>query len=280
MADALIRKSTEVSVLVPAVWSQNYYDKLLVDLPFNSLISRDYEGEISAVGDRVKISTVPEFADAVAIGEADRTDAEAVTATQQELLINKLIVKDFMVTSMALLQSIPFMEKLKELAIYSINKKIQAEIISATVPSAAAPDHAIAYTSAGVLALVDLLAAKELLDAQNVPMADRHLVLGSGPLNDIFAITGFTSSDFVASGSPLQSGQLPAQLLGFMPHFTNAVGSTSYLFHNSYMTIAAQKGLSVVETDQAVNGLRATRVNVDTLVGIKQLDNKRVVTIS
>lgn len=280
MADQIMTKETELSVLVPAVWSQKYYDVLLAELAFNSLISRDYEGDIQALGDRVKISTIPEFSDAEIVAEADRADASAVTATQQELLINKMVAKDFMVTSRALLQSIPFMEKLKELAIYSINKKIQAEILSATVPNAAAPDHSVAYASGTTLALADILAAKELLDNANVPMSDRHMVVGAAQLNDIFSITGFTSSDFVASGAPLQSGQLPAQMVGFMPHFTTAVGNTSYFFHSSYMAIAAQKGLTVGEYAQDVNGLRATRVNCDTLLGIKQLDGLRVVSIA
>lgn len=280
MADSIMTKATELSVLVPQVWSQKYYDTLLLELAFGAIISKDYEGEIQALGDRVKISTVPEFSDAEVVGEADRADAGAVTATQQELLINSMIVKDFMVTSRALMQSIPFMEKLKELAVFSINKKIQSLIIALIVPNAAAPDHSIAYDSGTTLSLADLLEAKELLDAQNVPMSDRHLVVGSAQLNDIFNITGFTSSDFVASGAPLSSGQLPAQLLGFMPHFTTAVGNVSYLFHSSFMTMASQKGLSVNEYEQGVNGLRATRVNCDTLIGIKQLDGLRVVSIS
>ena len=278
--DQIMTKETEVSVLVPAVWSSRYYDVLLAELPFNSLISKDYEGEIQALGDRVKISTVPEFGDAEIIGEADKADASAVTVTQQELLINKHIVKDFMVTQRALLQSIPFVEKLKEMAVYAINKKIQSEIISLIVPNAAAPDHSIAYDSGTTLALADLLEGKELLDNQNVPMSDRHMVVGAAQLNDIFNITGFTSSDFVASGAPLQSGQLPAQLLGFMPHFTTVVSNTTYLFHGSFMTMAAQKGMSVAEYAQDSTGLRATRVNCDTLIGIKQLDGLRVVTIS
>lgn len=280
MADQIMTTGSEVSVLVPQQWSQRYYDVLLAELPFNALISKDWEGEISNLGDTVKISTIPEFDDAIELGEADKSDASAVTATQQSLVINKRIVKDFIVSNKASLQSIPFVEKLREMAIYSINKKIQALIISLTVPNASAPDHSIAYGSGTTLALSDMLAAKELLDAQNVPMSDRHMVVGSAQLNDIFNITGFTSSDFVASGAPLASGQLPAQILGFMPHFTTVVGNTSYWFHMSYMTMAAQQGLQVKEYDLGVDGVRASRVNVDTLVGFKQLDGLRVVTIS
>ena len=280
MADAVMRTSSEVSVLVPQIWSRRYYDVLLATLPFNSVVSKDYEGEIQALGDRVKISTFPEFADAEEVAEDAKVDADSITVTQQELVINKRIAKDFILTSKAMLQSLPAMEKLQELAIYSIQKKIQKLIIALIVPNAAAPDHSIAYTSGTTLALADMLAAKELLDAQDVPMSDRHMVVGSAQLNDIFNITGFTSSDFLVSGAPLQTGQLPAALLGFAPHFTTEVGNTSYYFHSSFFTMAAQQGLNVQQYDLGVEGKRAMRVNVDTLVGMKMLDGLRVVTIS
>lgn len=279
MANEYMKTSAEVSAIVPEQWSSKYYDVLLAELPFNSLISKDYEGDIANIGDTVNIATIPEFDDASELPEADAADADSVTVGSQALVINKRIVKDFIVTNKALLQSIPFVEKLKELAVYSIQKKIQSLIISLTVPSAA-PDHTITATTPGLFALADILAVKELLDNQNVPMSDRHLVLGSGPLNDIFNITGFTSSDFVASGSPLQSGQLPAQLVGFMPHFTTVVGSTVYAFHASYFTMASQQGMAVAEYDLGVEGRRAKRVNCDTLIGMKQLSDIRVATVT
>lgn len=279
MANEYMKTDAEVSAIVPEQWSAKYYDVLLAELPFNSLISKDYENDIANLGDTVNISTIPEFDEATELPEADAADADSVTVGSQQLIINKRIVKDFIVTNKALLQSIPFVEKLKELAIYSIQKKIQSLIISLTVPSAS-PDHTITAATPGIFALADILAIKELLDNQNVPMSDRHLVMGSGPLNDVFNITGFTSSDFVASGSPLASGQLPAQLVGFMPHFTTVAGATVYGFHSSYFTMASQQGMAVAEYDLGVEGRRAKRVNCDTLLGMKQLDGKRVVTLT
>lgn len=279
MADQIMTTATETSAIVPKVWSARYYDVLLAELPFNSIISRDYEGEISALGDTVYINSIPEFSEADELAEADRADAEAVTITQQALVINKRLVKDFIVTKKALLQSLPFVDKLREMAVFAINKKIQSVIISLTIPNASAPDHSIAFDSGTTLALADLLEAKELLDEAKVPMSDRHLVMGSAQLNDVFNITGFTSSDFVAGVNPLQTGDLPSRLLGFMPHFTTVVGNVVYAFHNSYFTMAAQQGLNVAEYDLGVDGKRASRVNTDTLVGFKQLDGLRVVTI-
>lgn len=271
---------SNLSAIIPEVWSQRYYDVLLADLPFNSIISTDYEGEIQDLGDRVNIPTFPEFDEGEELEEDARSDAKAVTVTSQQLVINKRVVKDFIVTKKAILQSQPHMDKLRELAVYAILKKIQSTIIATIVPNAATPDHTIAYDSGTTLGLADILEMKELLDDQDVPATERHSVLGSAQTNDIFNITGFTSRDFLLAGSPLQSGLIPAQLLGFMPHFTTVVGaSTSYWFHRSFMTMASQQGMDVREYDLGVDGKRATRVNLDTLYGLKQLDGLRVGTI-
>ncbi len=119
-----------------------------------------------------------------------------------------------------------------------------------------------------------------MLDTQDVPMADRHMVLGAAQTNDVFNITGFTSSDFILAGSPLSTGEIGQALLGFMPHMTTEVGNVTHMFHRSFYTMAAQQGIDVAIYDLGLEGKRAARVNVDTLVGFKQLDNKRVVTIS
>jgi hypothetical protein len=280
MADQIHSTASELSVIVPEQWSARYYDVLLASLPFNSIISRDWEGEISNLGDRVKISTFPEFSAATELAEGAKGDADAVTVTQQSLIINNRTYKDFIVTNKAQLQSLPAMDKLRELAIYAIQKRIQAVIIAAISPSASSPDHQIAYDSGSTLGLADILEAKELLDAQDVPMSDRHVVLGAAQTNDIFNITGFTSSDFVLDGSPLTSGEVGRALLGFQPHMTTEVGAVAYFFHRSFMTMAAQQGVAVSIYDLGVEGKRAARVNVDTLWGLKQLDNKRVVSIS
>jgi hypothetical protein len=280
MADQIERASTELSVLVPELWSSKYYDVLLANLPMADTISKDYQGEIQNLGDTVNVSQFPEFGDAVELAEDQKNDASAITVAQIQLIINKRIAQDFIITNLAMMQALPAMEKLQELAIYSILKKIQSLIVSLIVPSASAPDHVLAYTSGTTLALSDILAAKELLDAEDVPMSNRHMCVGAAQLNDMFNITGFTSTDFGVSNAPLLNGGLPAQILGFIPHFSSLFGNTSYFYHSSFFQMATQQGMNVSVFDLGVDGKRAQRVNCDTLVGLKQFDNKRVVTIS
>jgi hypothetical protein len=243
-------------------------------------ISKDYAGEIQNLGDTVNVSQFPEFGDAVELAEDQKNDASAITVAQIQLIINKRIAQDFIITNLAMMQALPAMEKLQELAIYSILKKIQALILGLIVPSASAPDHTLAYTSGTTLALLDILAAKELLDAQDVPMSNRHMCVGAAQLNDMFNISGFTSTDFGVSNAPLLNGGLPSQILGFIPHFSSLFGNTSYFYHSSFFQMATQQGMNVSVFDLGVDGKRAQRVNCDTLIGLKQFDNKRVVTIS
>lgn len=279
MADALHRVSSELSVLTPELWSSNYYDALLANLPMADTLSRDYQGEIQSLGDTVNVSQFPEFGDAVELAEDQRNDAASITVSQIQLVINKRVAQDFIITNTAMLQSLPAVNKLQELAIYSIMKKIQALIIALIVPSASNPDHAIAFDSGTTLVLADLLEAKELLDAADVPMSNRHLCFGAAQMNDLLAISSFTSSDFVASNAPLINGNLPSQIVGFMPHFSSLFANTVYLYHSSFFQIAAQQAMNVTQYDLGVDGKRAQRINCDTLLGMKQFDNQRVVTI-
>lgn len=280
MANQVMDTAGNLTVIVPQIWSANWYQSLLADLPFNSVVSRDWEGEIQNLGDTVKISQFPEFSDATELAESAANDADAITVTQQSLTINKRIVKDFIVTDKASLQSLPAMDQLQDLAIFAILKKVQSIIIAASLPSTTSPDHTIGYTSGVVLDLAKMVAAKKLLDAQDVPAENRHMVLGTNQMNDLLSIANFSSSDYVSGANVVSSGAISSPLLGFTPHMTTEVGDVCYFFHRSYFTMAAQKNIDVKVFDLGVQGVRAARVNIDILAGFKLLDNKRIVSIS
>lgn len=280
MPDQIMTGGTELDVIVPEVWSAQFYPTLLEALPFNGSIARDYEPEIKALGDTVNITTFPQFDAADDIQEDQKADASAITATRTQLVVNHQLVRDFIVTDRAQVQSLEHANALRDLAFHAIMKKMQLLIIAAVVPSSSSPDHSIAYTSGSTLALADILAVKELLDAADVPDdGSRTAVLGAAQWNDIFNITGFTSNDFIPSGSPLSSGSLN-RLLGFIPKMTSEVGNTSYWFHPMFMEMAVQKSLDVKVYDQGVEGKRSHRVNSTLLFGKVQVSNLRVATLS
>lgn len=280
MADSLHRAATELATVIPEVWSKKWYPTLLAELPFNDLIDKSYEGEIAALGDTVNINNWPEFDQGTELAEDAVADAEAVTPTQQQLVINKQVVKDFIITDVGMVQSLEAQTVLRDLANYSIMKKMQSDIITATVPSSSSPDHQIAYDSGTTLALADILEGKELLDGANVPKPMRKMVVDAPQENDLFNITGFVSRDFIPAGSPVQSGEFSTPLLGFETKTTTEASNVTYLLHPSYLTMAVQKALEVKVYDLGGQGKRAMRINTTILYGVKQLGNTRVVEIS
>lgn len=280
MSDQIMTAAVQMDGIIPEVWAAAFYPTLLEALPFNDVVSRDYEGEIAALGDTVNINTFPQFGVAEDFAEDQKVDAEAITVSKQQLVINHQLGKDFIITEKALKQSIDAQNVLRDLAFHSLMKKLQLILVADTVPSPSAPDHTIAYTSGTTLALADILNAKELLDTANVPDVGRVMIVGPAQWNDIFNIAGFTSRDFIPAGSPLTSGSLPTPILGFQPKMTTEVGNVAYLFHPMYMSLAVQQSPQVKVYDLGVQGVRAQRVNVDVLLGDKQLSNVRVVTIS
>ena len=279
MADA-ITTTTTASAIIPEQWSAKFFEVLLSRLPFIDSVDREYENEISDLGDIVNISSIGEFSEADLVDEDAVTDAEAANISGQQLVVNKRATKDFVVTKRAQLQSLEFMNKARDMAVYSLQKKMQSQIIAAIVPSASAPDHTISYDSGTTLGLADMLEGKELLDTQDVPAENRKQISGPAQWNDLFNVSGFTSKDFVPAGSPLSSGMFQTQLAGFDVDWTSVLTGTTYQFHPSFLNMAVQDQISIKEYDLGVQGKRMTRVNCDVLFGIKLTDDERVVSIS
>lgn len=277
--DQVMKASVEMDALIPELWSAAFYPTLKEKLPFIASVSSDYEGEISALGDTVNIMSFPQFAAAQEISEDEAVSADAITVAKTQLIINKQIAKDFIITKKALKQSMEAQMALRDLALHSIMKKMQSVIIAEIVPSSSAPDHSIAFDSGTTLALADILEAKELLDDADVEELGRVMCLGAANYNDLFNISGFVSKDFNAGSSPLQSGAVSMPVLGFDVRWSSEVGNVAYLFHPLFLQMAVQQAPQVEVVSLGADGKRATRVNMDVLMGVKQLSNLRVVTI-
>lgn len=280
MADEVIRAGTEFTTIVPEIWSAKFYPTLMEMLPYNDVVARDYEGEISQLGDTVNINTFPQFDTADEILENEKADADSVTPTNTQLVINKQLVKDYILTKKAMKQSIEAQARLRDLAMHAIMKRMQQIIIDTVAPSASAPDHTITYTSGTTLALADILAAKQLLDDSDVEEPGRCIISAAAQMNDLFSITGFTSRDFIPTGSPLTEGAINTPVLGFNFKWTSVLSDTVHFFQPIFMQLAVQQNPEVNVYDLGGEGKRAGRVNLDVLFGVKQLSNLRVVTMS
>lgn len=283
MTDQIMKASSELSAIVPELWSANFYPTLKEKLVWRECVGDMYGSEISGLGDTVNISTFPQFSDATVMLEDQKVDADSVTVTNTQLIINKQVAKDYIITKKAMKQSLEAQNALRDLALFSIMKKMDSIIVAEISPSASAPDHVIAYDSGTTLALADILEAKELLDLQDVEDDGmRKMVVGAAQANDVFNITGFVSRDFLPAGSPapLASGGVNSPLVGFNFEWTTEVGNTSYFFHPMFLQLAVQQEPEVEVHKLGQDGSRGERVNMDVLFGVKQVSNLRVVSVS
>ena len=281
MTDQLMG-TTELGAVVPELWANRTYEVLKTKLCFSDSISREYEGDISDLGDILHVSSVPEFAEADELAEGASADAIAVTITDTTLTINKRIVRDFILTKRAMKQSISKMDALGEMQAFSIRKKLENLTLAAIAPSTSAPDHDISFDSGTQLQLADLLEVQELLNTANVDEQGRQFKTGSAQFSDLFNITAYTSSDFRPSsaGSPMSSGQFAFPIAGFQLDWSSNIGNVGYGYHPSFMQIAAQEDMQVRVYDRGVTGERSERINCDMLCGYAQFDSSRVVKLS
>lgn len=277
MADQVLTVGGSNSAIVPEVWSSMFQTEFNDSIVFPSIVRRDYEGEIANQGDTVHIPSIADV-EASELLDGGRNDAITITATVDDLVVDLIAAVDYKVSTLADLQSIPFVNELRARGSSAILRKIQDKMISRVAPSTSAPDHVIAYDSSTTLADADLLEAFDLEATANWARSnDKYLVTGELQYNDLTSISKFY--DKTLSGvAGVEQGKMLAPIYGHNVSSSTACGTTTYMFEGSFMQ-AAIGGLNVKVTDLAVLGERGYRLNMDVIYGIKQVHNDRVITI-
>lgn len=277
MSDEQMKSTVELDAINPELWSSLWYPTLLENLVWVDSIAMDYQGEMNQRGDTVHITTFPQFGDAVDLAEGARVDAQALTPTSQNLVVNHEIAQDFIVTQKAVIQTLEAQDKLREHAMFSVLKKIDQIVYNDIAPSAATPDHITSYASGTTLALADLMDAQEALNTALVPdNGQRVAVIGVAQNTDLFNIAGFVSRDFVPNANALSSGAITTPVMGFKVKFTTMVGNVSTFFDPIFMQMAVQRTAVPEVFNLGVLGQRAFRTNLTVLFGNKQCSNVRV----
>ena len=277
MADEQMKSTAELDAINPEVWSSAWYPTLLENLVMMDSVAMDYQGEMNGRGDRVNITTFPQFGTAVDLAEGSRVDAAALEPTGQQLVVNHEIAQDFIITQKAIIQTLEAQEKLREHAFFSIMKKIDQILLNDIAPSTAAPDHITSYASGTTLALADILDAFEALNTANVPdVGQRVAVLGVAQHADLFNISGFVSRDYSPTTNALTSGSISTPVMGFRVKFSSMVSSVSTFLSPEFMQVAVQQNPVPKVFDLGSLGIRAFRTNMTVLFGNKQCSNLRV----
>ncbi len=278
MAEVTTGKA-DIASLIPTTWSPIIYKELRAKIAFLNLFARDYEGEIKALGDTVKVSTIKAPTGEVLTNDKTSFSSELMQVTSFNVTANKRASAAFKVTSMALLQSQQFIEEAQEALRYAIMAQMEADILSALVPSAAAPDHQIAPASAGLLASTDVTSLRTLLSLAKVPGQSRYLALDPSYYGDLLNSNALMSKEFTNSNDQ-DNGQV-VKALGFNIFEHDILpADTGFAIHPSALQLVMQTGVEVKVSDLHSNHEYAALISANIIYGYTLADNKRIAKIA
>jgi hypothetical protein len=278
MAEVISGK-TELSSMIPTIWSSMMYEELRNKIAFLNLFSREYEGEIRNVGDTVKVNQLLAPTGEILTNDEASFSSEALAFNTFNIVANKRASASFEITDMAQLQSLEFQAQAREALVYAIRKQIEGSIISALIPSASAPDHQIAPAVASDLNAVDLAAIRTLLSEAKVPTANRYLALAPSYYGDLLQKNVVTSQDFVTANSAQDAVVSKFMGLNIFEHDLLAA-DVGYAVHPSALQMVIQRDVRVKISDMHSNYKYGTLISADIIFGFTLADNKRIVKIN
>lgn len=273
----------------PTVWARSLLSPFYKALVFGSLVNRDYEGEISAFGDSVKINeigdiTISDFSKFNTTGSTSTALTwQALSSAQKMLYIDKAKSFSFAVDDVDMAQNNPkVMAEAMSRAAYALADEVDQDIAEAIADGSGNIITAQTVTSATVLSLIANMARR--LDEDNVPASERFLIVPPFIHQDLVeTYSGGISSTAVPkvfNDSVLLNGFV-GNVYGFNVLMSNnchtSAGTIISAFHRSAVTFAGQ--LSKVQMvnredyfDQGVKGLYLYGVKVVRPNGIVTCD--------
>jgi hypothetical protein len=220
---------------IPAVWSGSILVALETAHRYaqSGVVNRDYEGEISAMGDRVKINSIGDVAIGNYVKNTDIADPEQLDDAQQELAIDQAKYFNFAVDDVDKAQTKPkVMGEAMKRSAYGLSNT--ADVFVAGRMAAAVPTDNLIGTEASpktdlgtvTLAYDYLVDLGVLLDESDTPEDGRWVIVPPW-------FHGILNKDdrFVKSGTPagdaaLRNGRI-GEAAGFTVLKSNNVPSTT-----------------------------------------------------
>lgn len=270
MADAL-SGLTEVSGTIETVVSAEIQMVLNANLVVVPSIM-DYS---SMVGPGMNTLKIPKFGKFTVNTKSENTavDAQVNAFSTDDLALDKHKVIQFLLEDIASLQAkVAVTQAYVAQAAIDLATEMDQTVLDAIEAgvSTSSPDHKRAYVGS-TIAKADILTARQLLNEQNVPLADRSLVISPAQEASILAISEFVRVDESGGSSSLRQGSI-GLLFGFNVLVTSlAEDAKSMAYHKSCHAFARQLAPRVQQQPDLAN--LATRWSLDHLYGSKSLDS-------
>lgn len=198
-----------IANFIPALWAGGLLAALDNALQYgqNGVVNRDYEGEIRAVSDRVKINSIGDVTVKAYTKNSDIDAPEELTSSQQELIINQANYFNFAVDDVERVQARPdVMSEAMRRAAYGLRNTadtylagLMRDAVGAdnTIGTTGAPKTDLGTAGKAYEYLVDL---GVLLDQSNTPTDGRWVIVppwfhGALQKDERFVGTGSAGAD-------------------------------------------------------------------------------------
>lgn len=250
------------SLNVPELWAKEIQDNRVNNLVMWALIDGRFESEISQLGDVLHINFMEEITDSTATNSGvSGLTIDGLDTSQVDLLIDRYIRKVLGVQDVLKAQSkyeyrAPHTARLGRF----LDRALDEEVMKKTV--AGAPTTiAVSGNSNTTLAFADVVKAAAELDAKNVPLDGRAIVVNGYGLGDLRQVPEFTAyKETGEAGLVKNTTGLVGEIYGMKVYVTNAVttsgGNYNFLMFHKSAVIGATQNVPSFEADRdKVNGV-------------------------
>lgn len=274
-----------ITNFIPEVWAATLLSNLQKNLVYGGLANRDYEGEITAFGDTVHITSIAAPTIKAYTKDTDLDAAQALTDADRALVINQSQSFNFQVDDIDLRQSRnggALMDEAAQEAAYALADVADAYLAKTVATGATIASLGTVDASANATAVYDslLVPARVALQKAKVPSAGRFIVLDSDTMGKLLLDARFIKVNESGTSDGLRNGLIGrAAGLDIYESPNNVVGDartgltvTTSTTTGAKKTIAAAAG-TFTQADVGAT-LTGTGVGENAVIAAVSVDGK------
>lgn len=270
---------------VPEIWAKEIQENRVNNLVMWSLIDGRYSSEISQKGDTLHINFMDEITDDTASNTAvSGLTIDGLDTDQVDLLIDRYIRKVLGVQDVLKAQSAyefraPYTARLGRYLDRALDEEVMRKAVAG-----ASKTVAVTGNTNTTLAFADIVKAASYLDAANVPVEGRAIVINGYGVGDLRQVPEFTAfKETGEAGLVKNQTGLVGEIYGMKVYVTNAITTAG----SNYNFLMIHKS-AVIGATQSVPSFEADRDKKDgidfiagaELFGVKVLRADHIVKIT
>lgn len=254
-----------ITNFIPEYWSSALLTSLKKSLVFGDVVNRNYEGEIAAAGDTVRITSVSRPTISTYVPNSTTITYEQLADAQRTLVVDQAKMFNFTVDDVDRRQSLPgIVEEATREAAYALGDTID-QFIAGLYTGAINTIATTAVTSAAANAYTLLVDLKVKLDEKNVPGDGRWVIVPPWYHGLLLKDNRFIDASASGSTEALTNGRV-GRAAGFDVRVSN---NAPLITGDDYAVIAGHN--SAITYAEQINKVEALRLETKFADGIRGL---------